>query len=111
MLKEHFKNVEMNAQLHLNFTVQKHWDITCLFVHFLLFYSCFLLQTWLLGFLFIGFIGSEFWSGSVVSLFIDYGYASTHFCLYAITLFDTVTYRNAVEVATEGTALYSTLEI
>lgn len=22
------------AQLHLNFTVQKHWDIMCLFVHF-----------------------------------------------------------------------------
>lgn len=25
----------MNAKLHLNLTVQKHWDITCLFVHFL----------------------------------------------------------------------------
>lgn len=108
-LKEHYKNVEANAQLHLNFTVQKHWDITCLFVHFCCFIPAFYFRSEYL--VSLALLALSFLSGSVVSLFIEYGYASTRFCLYAITLFHPVTYRSQAEDEIERTALYSTLEI
>lgn len=41
------------AQLHLNFTVQKHWDIMCLFVHFFYLKDEFYVQ---------GFNGTDIWS-------------------------------------------------
>lgn len=60
------------AQLHLNFTVQKHWDIMCLFVHFLDLNDQFYVE---------GFNGTDFWS--------DFKSSMLHSCmlLHAFSFF------------------------
>lgn len=115
-MKEHLKDVKMNAKLHLNLTVQKHWDIMCLFVHFFFVFTFFLSSFRSL------FIWSDvvFCSAALmaqsVGVFLSWArlwclcYYTLLFAFLTVTLFIHVTKTLGERERLERTALYSMLE-